>query len=404
MKIFFVALIATCIELSSAIAAQPYSTALEKTKAPLISTEPIAPSNIQVLLEKDVAGALLEVKGPYYIFNPQDGSRLASGILGKRFMIHEMDNGLRWGEQFPGVHQIYIKPRSAETAIFVNGIQYNGAIAVFGVNGTINIINDIDIEDYIKSVLSLQCPTPLESETLAAIAIATRTNAYYQATKSKESFWHVIASEVDYQGAAMVIPNSPIDKIVSASRGLILVHPIGAINMPFAAQWTEHCAGKTAAYQSMFRKQGNTDEQGVEAPHAQIVRQDTKWNYTISKRALSSLLDVPDVKSIELFIDQNSHKVYGIRVKDGVSTHDFDFFGMQKLIGQAHLLSSDFTVVMKDDAVVFNGFGKGHGVGLCVYSANALAQNGENAPKILSKFFPHTYLYNLKAMQTLQAQ
>ena len=62
-----------------------------------------------------------------------------------------------------------------------------------------------------------------------------------------------------------------------------------------------------------------------------------------------------------------------------------------------HLLSSDFTVSVKDDAILFSGFGKGPGVGLCLYSAEALAGNGENAVKILSKFFPETYLYNLNA-------
>lgn len=75
-------------------------------------TEPTAPRNIQILLEKDATEALLEVKGPYYIINPHDGIRVASGLLGKRFIIHELDNGLKWGEEFPGIHQIYIKPRS----------------------------------------------------------------------------------------------------------------------------------------------------------------------------------------------------------------------------------------------------------------------------------------------------
>ena len=35
--------------------------------------EPMAPRNIQVLLEKDVKEALLEVRGPYHLFNPHDG-------------------------------------------------------------------------------------------------------------------------------------------------------------------------------------------------------------------------------------------------------------------------------------------------------------------------------------------
>jgi stage II sporulation protein D len=397
MKIFFAALTLSCALLYAASDSNAPSSLFEKNQE-------ITPSNIQVLLEKDVAGALLEVKGPYYIFNPHDGSRVASGILGKRFMIHALESGLKWGEEFPGIHQIYIKPRSADTSIFVNGIQYNGAVAIFGVAGTINIVNDLDIEDYIKSILSVQFFSPLESETLSALAIAARTDAYYQATKSKDSFWHVIGADVGYQGAAMVVPGSPIERIVTASKGLILVHPAGKKNLPFSALWTEHCAGKTASYSSLFRKDGNTSDHGVEAAHALMARQDTKWNYAISKKALSSLLGITDIKSIELFIDKDSNKVYGLRAKDSARAHDFDFMTLQKLVGPSHLLSSDFTIKQENETVTFNGFGKGHGVGLCVYSANALAQNGEHAPKILSNFFPDTYLYNLDAMQTLRAR
>lgn len=367
------------------------ATSLEKI------TETMSPRNIQILLEKDAAGGLLEVKGPYYIINPHDGSRIASGLLGKRFMIHELENGLKWGEEFPGIHQIYIKPRSPETSIFINGIQYSGAIAIFGVAGMINIVNDIDIEDYVKATLSPQFFTPLEPEVLSALAILARTDAYYRATRSKECFWHVIASDVGYQGTALVVPGSPVDRAVETTKHLILVHPTNGKNLPFAASWTEHSAGKTAAYQSLFRKDGNTADRGVDAPHAALVRLDSKWHYTISKKTLSHLLDVPQIKSMDLFVDQSSNKVYGLRVKGDSSSYDFDFFTLQNIIGKNHLLSSDFTVTIKDDTVTFNGFGKGHGVGLCLYSANALAQNGENAIKILNKFFPETYLYNISA-------
>jgi stage II sporulation protein D len=361
--------------------------------------EPMAPRNIQVLLENDVDGALLEVKGPYYIFNPHDGSRVSSGLLGKRFMIHELEDGLKWGEEFPGVHQIYIKPRSSETTIFINGVQYAGSVAIYGVKNRINIVNDIDIESYIKATLTAQFLTPLEPEVMSALAILARTNAYYYANKADpSSFWHIAAEDANYQGSALVVSHSPVDKAVESTRHLILLHPDNGGNTPFATAWTEHSAGKTAPYASIFRKEGYSPDKGVEAPHAALARQESKWNYQIGKKTLCHLLDVPQIKSIDLFLDKASSKVYGLRIKDGTESYDIDFITLQARLGANHLKSSDFTVAMKDDAVVFTGFGQGHGVGLCLYSANALAQNGENAVKILSKFFPETYLYNLNAI------
>lgn len=361
--------------------------------------EPIAPRNIQILLEKEADGALLEVKGPYYIFNPHDGSRVSAGLLGKRFMIHETDTGLKWGEEFPGIHQFYIKPRSEDTAIFINGIQYAGAIAIYGVNGQINIVNDIDIEAFVKANLTSQFSTPQEAEVMSALAILARTDAYYRVLRTTDSsFYHVTAQEANYQGSALVVSNSSIDRAVESTRHLILVHPENGHNLPFATAWTEHSAGKTAPYSSIFRKETFAPEKGVEAPHAALARQEAKWSYSIGKKTLAHLLDVPQIKAIDLFVDPASAKVYGVRIKDGAETTDVDFVTLQSRLGATHLQSSDFTVALKDDTVQFSGYGKGHGVGLCLYSANALAQNGDNAVKILSKFFPDTYLYNLNAL------
>lgn len=361
--------------------------------------EPMAPRNIQILLEKDAEGALLEVKGPYYIFNPHDGSRVSSGLLGKRFMIHELENGLKWGEEFPGIHQIYIKPRSSETSIFINGIQYAGAIAIYGVNGAIHIVNDIDIESFVKSKLTSQFLAPLEPEVISALAILVRTDAYYHATRANpNSFWHVNAKEIDYQGAALVVSNSSIDRAVESTRHLILLHPENGRDLPFATTWTENSAGKTAPYSQIFRKDTFAPNKGVEAPWAALARQKSKWSYQIGRKTLAHLLNVHQVSALELFVDKSSSKVYGVRVKDGSQHIDLDFLTFQNHLGATHLQSSDFTVSLKEDTVLFTGFGQGHGVGLCLYSANALAHNGENAVKILSKFFPETYLYNLNAI------
>ncbi len=388
MKTFFAAALFFC----SAVVGEEY-TSYERI------AEPMAPRNIQILLEKECEGALLEVKGPYYVFNPHDGSRISSGLLGKRFMIHELENGLKWGEEFPAIHQIYIKPRSSETSIFVNGIQYAGAIAIYGVANKINIINDIDIESYVKALLTSQFLSPLEPEVMSALAILARTNAYYYATRANPgSFWHICAQDVNYQGSGLVVSNSPIDRAVESTRHLILLHPENGRNLPFATTWTEHSAGKTAPYSSIFRKESSSPEKGVDAPHAALTRKESKWTYQIGKKTLAHLLDIPQIQSIELFIDSSSSKVYGIRFKNGSENYDIDFLSLQTRLGPSHLQSSDFTVALKDDAAIFTGYGKGHGVGLCLYSASALAQNGENAVKILSKFFPETYLYNLNAI------
>jgi len=234
---------------------------------------------------------------------------------------------------------------------------------------------------------------------MSALAILARTDAYYQVTRANpESFWHISAEEMNYQGSALVINRSFVDRAVDSTKHLILLHNEEGRDLPFATTWTENSAGKTAAYSSIFRKESFAPQKGVAAPLAALVRQDTKWSYKVGKKTFAHLFDMQNVNEIELFVDKASSKVYGARLSDQSNSYDVNFLTLQERLGSSNLKSSDFTVSLQDNSVVFTGYGLGHGVGLCLYSASALAQNGENAVKILSKFFPETYLYNLEAI------
>lgn len=350
------------------------------------------PENIQVLLEKDCNEALLEVKGSYYIYNPQDGSKIASGILGKRFMVHALENGLKWGEYFPGIHQFLIMPRSEDSSILVNGIQYKGGVAVYHVEDKISIVNNVQIEDFIKSTLSPTFKTPLDSEAMAAVAIVARTNAYHLVKENKNKFWHIDAKSAQYLGASMVQPNSEVDKAVEDTSHLILMNED---LLPFSAKWTEHCAGKTAPYHIIYRKEGRAPKVGAESTTASYNRKDAAWNFQISKEKLSSLCNFPNIKEVNLFMDKASHKTYAIHLKNDQQEKTLDFFTLQQKIGSELLESNDFTIAPKGDSILFSGYGSGDGVGLCLYTAEILSQKGEDALSILQKFYPQTHLINL---------
>jgi stage II sporulation protein D len=362
----------------------------------------LKPRDIHVLIEKDTTEALLEVSGPYYIFNPQDGARVASGLLGKRFMVRPIEVGIKWGEEFPGIHQIIVVPRSNDCKILINGIQYDGAIAVFKVENKLNIVNHLDVESYLKSILNVRFELPLEPEAMAAIAIAARTTAYSQILTNLSSFWHVDGNSVKYQGSALVIPDSASSRAVDSTKNLILVNSKNSQTLPFAAPWTEHSGGKTAPFQAIFRKDMNAPDQGVEAPIAALDRKDSRWSYSISIDSFCTLFNLKKVSSIDTFQDNFSNKVYALRVKEGDKYIDIDFFTLQAALGKKFIKSNDFKVSTKDNEVHFVGYGKGHGVGLCLYSASCMAQNGDIAIKILSKFFPNTHLLNLSAESSVK--
>jgi stage II sporulation protein D len=357
--------------------------------------------NIQVLLNKDIPEVLLEVKGPYYVYDPLDHSKISSGLFGKRYIIRATKSGIKWGEEFPGIHQIFIAPRSTETSILVNGIQYDGAVAIYKVGNRINVVNELSVENYIKSILTTTITTPFDTEVLAAIAIAARTTAYYYAIKHQNAFWHINATDVGYQGMALLTPNSSIVKAVDSTKNLILVHPQEGKNLPFVATWNEHSAGATAPYHVVFRKDDQAPKDIVKAPLAALDRKESKWNTTLLKQQVANALNLKKIENIELYVDKQSGKTYAVRIKTEEDTQDMDFLKFQEKLGKNVIQSNDLSVSIIDNKISFSGYGTGHGVGLCLYSASAMAQNGDIAVKILSKFFPETFLINLSAIPNI---
>ncbi|MEL7432103.1 MAG: SpoIID/LytB domain-containing protein [Chlamydiota bacterium] len=352
--------------------------------------------SVKILIQQGAKEALLEAKGPYYIFNPKDHSRITSGLLGKRFLVHATEKGIKWGETFLDIHQISLVPRSESCSLLVNGVQYDGSLSIYAKEDRIHIVNEVLIEDYVNAVLAKEFLYPIDTEVLSAVAILARTSAHYYA-KNPQSLWHLDAQEIDYVGSFLRTPGSFIDKVIKSTKGLILVHDVNGKKEAFPATWTEHSGGKTAAFSAIFRKEALCPSISASAPYALNDRKDSNWIFSIDKGALAKKCGMQDIENIELFIDHESKKSYAVRLVGKQEQKDLNFFAFQKLLGKDCIQSNDFTIESTHQELIFDGYGKGHGVGLCLYSAGLMAEKGDNALQILTKFYEGTSLYNLTA-------
>ncbi|MCB1107919.1 MAG: hypothetical protein KDK76_07485 [Chlamydiia bacterium] len=350
------------------------------------------PATIKVLLEKDSEGILLEARGPFVVNNPENGKKLSSGRRGKRFYLYPHEEGIKWGENFLGIFQLQVAPTSSETTFLINGVQYRGAIEVYYVEGKISVINEVDVESYVKATLSEKGLRGLSPNVVDAIAIIARTDAYYKALLNHGAFWHVTATDVNYHGSGLTLQNLEIDKGVDNTRYLIMTYE----GQPFPCSWTENSGGKTASYSSIFRKSASTPR-GVESPFASKSRQETHWSLNIDTQELAKVVKTNRVTGIDLFVDHFSGRVYAARLHDGTHKEDIEFSTLQKALGQEKLRSNDFSVSIKGNTAVFEGYGKGAGVGLCLYSASQMAERGDEAPSILSEFFPDALVEKMRS-------
>ena len=341
------------------------------------------PATLKVLLVHGVDKVFVEAKGRYSVFNLTNNLLLDSGIFGKKGELCLVDGGIKWGQHHPKIDNIRLVPGDSQSTFLLNGIEYKGCLNIRSFGKNLTIINEIDVESYLSATLSPKFPNKLPHEMAEAIAVIARTNAYYFLNNANESLWHVSADKVGYQGYAFTFQKPFLERALEKTRHIIMTYE----GQAFPAFWTENSAGRTTTFSAVFRKEALLPP-GVKAPFAAHERENSKWAFALSKDRLADLIDAQNVTGVDLFCDSGSNKVYALRIKDGGNAHDISFTLLQQLLGEQKLQSNDFTITSKRDRVIFQGYGQGLGMGLCLLSAKKMAERGDKAPAILKTFFP----------------
>lgn len=213
------------------------------------SSERSSPA-IKVLVTHDQPGAILEVKGKYKLFDPHAQSFISTRFIGKRKFVQPLADGLKWGEEFPGVHQFEIVPDDAKTTTLVDGIEYKGNIYVYDIGGAISVVNEVPLEEYLMVLLTPQFKQKLPEELAAALSIAARTQAWYQIQNAPTPYWTVEAEKVGYEGNAAVTLDSGIAEAIRETKHMVLTSQ-GA---PFAASWGSASGGSTSNEPAVFAR------------------------------------------------------------------------------------------------------------------------------------------------------
>ena len=344
---------------------------------------------IKVLLHKGVEAVNLEVHGGYKVLDPKTGHKVAKGSLKKQYLLRPTLDGLVWGEAYPGTFQIALVPNESHGYFLVDGIQYSGNLYVYQIGGSLSLVNEIAIEEYVKTMLNPVVNQNMEHEVLAAMAIIERTQAYYHALLHQNKFWHVNGQELGYQGRAVCGRNNGVDRAVELTHHLVMKsNAYGIHDGFFFATYTANCAGKTAPFHLINRFEGHSYKKSIESPLAFASRNQSHWTHKLFLEDLAEKLDLDAITRFEVFRDADSGKVYGLKFESKDGNKEMSFEQFQTLLGEKKIKSSDFTAESKDNVLFLDGYGEGSGVGACLFTATEMAKRGHNAAEILGIFFP----------------
>lgn len=207
-----------------------------KSKEILLNQSP----EVRVLLLQHEPTALIEAKGKFQVLNYTTGESLSSSKGRKCFTMHAFPEGLRWGEEYPDCTVLLLKAQTEDSSLFVNGVQYRGNLYIVREKDQrLTVINEIDLEEYLRCVLSLS-NVPQKKESLAAWVILQRTAMHRMVKNRYKQPYDVVASEVNYLGYGVVQKFNGVDQAVDNTRYMICDRDVRMTD--FAIEELDHYA------------------------------------------------------------------------------------------------------------------------------------------------------------------
>lgn len=282
---------------------------------------------------------------------------------------------------------------SSAPLIGVNGKLYRGAVVLrpttktdsSGISDTtgINLINVLDLEDYLLSVVPSEVPSLWPKEVLKAQAIAARSYAVANFGKHKSEGYDVKATVDDQVYRGVVAESAETNAAVAATSGLVLKNG----NKVISAFFHSTSGGSTEVSENVWGKPLPYLKSVVDYDDA---APQFTWRKTITSQALAKALlgSAPDSPLLGVLVigrhPGDSQRVRDILVVGQNSARIIAGTELRRLF---NLPSTQFSLFQSDSSYIFSGRGYGHGLGLSQWGAKALADNGYNAEQILSYYY-----------------
>jgi stage II sporulation protein D len=283
-----------------------------------------------------------------------------------------------------------------------NDRKYHGVIEISTGNGSLKVVNIVDVEDYLAGVLPKEIGESSPEEALRAQAITARTYAVANRNKHKSQGYDLCDCThcQMYDGACSEKPRC--SKAVSDTNGMILTYNGIAAEVMYSAD----CGGATVDYKDI-RPNANYPYLCSVADPADMSHKEWEQTYTLkdleSKLVSAGIKEASGLQNIKITKTGLANRPLEIAIS-GTGTTSVTPGKIRTALG---MKSTMFTLETSGDgSITFKGKGAGHGIGLCQAGAKALAGVGHNYtyPQILTYFFPGTQISNMDSKPIAAAE
>jgi len=326
----------------------------------------------------------------FTVHGPQ-GQQVIGEQLSGQFEAQALPGGfaLYHNQQLLGRFEGRLNVESESPTMLVNGQVYRGSLELMPAPArpqTLQVINAVLLEDYLKSVVPSESPASWPLESLKAQALAARTYAVANWGKHHKNGFDMRNDTSDqvYKGVASEHPST--NTAVAATNGQIMQHG----GRPITALFFSTSGGHTDSSEQVW---------GVALPYIQPVPDFDqaspryRWQVEQSQAQLQGALqkldlrigNLVDIISLERTPQGRAKK---LRLVGSQGSADVD---ANKFRFAAGLYSTLFEVSASGSgsqrSFSFAGGGWGHGLGMSQWGARQMAAEGRSAAEIVHHYY-----------------
>ena len=342
---------------------------------------------IGISLLRNAAEIKIETASPYQIMD-HEGRSLYRGDRIVAAQVKPNSGGIQIGSQTFQSAPLTIQ--SEGEGIKLGGRLYRHTLKIWREeNGKLLVVNEIDLEDYLKGVLPWEANPKWSLEALKAQAVASRTYALFKAIENQKERFAVSKGMLSQVYGGQNSEDPITNRAVEATRGEILTYQ-GKI---FPAYFHSTCGGRTTRPEYQWDVEGHPVLKGVDCSFCHTSKhyrwQESMGRGEIEKKLKKHGINAAGIKRMEpVDLDASGRaryfKIEWAGGKAKIRANDFRLW-----LNPEKLRSTLITSVRKEgENFSFKGRGWGHGVGMCQYGMKGLAELGYSYKEILKYYYP----------------
>src|SRR5687768_8234827 len=324
------------------------------------------------------------------------------------------------GVRVPGKGELTIWP-SEDASVAINGKPYRGKfrfVPVGGANTTVfDIVNDVDIDGYLKGVLARELLRAWNEETYRAQAVVARTYALYESRmRGRDNHWDLFPDQRSQVYGGYDDETRMSRLAADDTAGIVLAYGQAGREKIFKTYFSACCGGVTQSAADAFGESyivplSDQNLQGLcsQAPRynwgpVEISKEDLtrrlraygEKRYRVEQHmATITKLDIQSlnrfnrpIRFVATDVNDARYSLSGEELRNAINGN--------ATRENPQRLNSSFLKVINEpgsDVIKFvEGHGHGHGVGMCQYCSEARADAGMRHEDIILSAFPRAKL------------